>query len=959
VAVPLEDGDMLATRRVGGGEVAVHPSQAAVRPLAEGHDSDGTSDGGREQRLPQVAGYDILGILGHGGMGVVYRARQRSLDRYVALKMIRDAHLSAPDELLRFRAEALAVAQLTHPHIIQIHEIGEHDGLPYISLELVEGGTLDDWLGDRPQPIQDAAAFIEKIARAVQVAHARGLMHRDLKPANLLLDWGEHVRERTRLSQATPKIADFGLVKRIDSTEGLTLTGQVLGTPSYMAPEQANPSAGAVGPWTDVYALGAILYELLTGRPPFLGPTGMDTLRLVLEVEPVPLRRLRREVPADLETIVLKCLAKDPRRRYLSAEELAEDLRRFQAGEPIQARPVSLLARLSRRVQRNPVVAGLGGVLALVLLGVLGAVLFLIHQDREHRRLGSELIGKLFQEVTDLEDKAQNNQQQGDPNKALIEFDKALAKLLSAEEHLRRMRDQDLWALETELEVRLVGQREETLAVIEKNKREDAFVRALETVRLDLLGVELDGGFKTDKGRSLRRVLIDNGIPVGQVAPAELVAAVRARPRIQREILDALVECYLSSLDEKEATDLLSALDTLDDNPDAHFARVCLLKEPENLLDANNVERLERLPLIYTIATSVRLAKRNNYEGATRLLRRAIIKKPDEFWLHLHLGFVLQARQPQAPGASLAAFSAAYALRPGSGHALTNLGLVLMKVGRQEEGLACLEKACQMRPDFASYHANLGVALRAMGQNERARTELQQAIDLNKNEPHAHVEMALLELHAGNFVEATSWYRKAIALMDATNPLRTTYLLQLQLTQKFRRLDGKLSAVLEGTARPGSVLEAGDLIQLCYLKGKYLDAYRLSKRYFAEYPGLEATRGDAWFRFNAACFAAQAACGKGDGAVRLSPEEKVALRADALRWLQAEMTELKRLRDTGLPLKQVEVTSALQEWLTDAALAGVRERGWIDTFPTPERKAWLELWAEVDAVLEKLAQDGR
>jgi WD40 repeat protein len=312
------------------------------------------------RRLPEVPGYEVVGELGRGGMGVVYQARHIALNRRTALKMILSRGPGATEaERARFRLEAEAVARLQHPHIVQIYEIGTHEGHPFFSLEFVDGGTLAGRLDGTPLAPVQAAQLMEALARAMQHAHQHGVIHRDLKPANVLLT-----------ADGTPKITDFGLAKQMDAASDLSQSGAILGTPPYMAPEQALGKSSQVGPATDVYALGAILYELLTGRPPFRGATVLDTLEQVRLQEPVPPVRLNPKVPRDLETICLKCLHKDPARRYPRAEDLADDLRRFQAGEPVQARPVGALERGLKWVRRRPVVAALLGVttMAAVLL---------------------------------------------------------------------------------------------------------------------------------------------------------------------------------------------------------------------------------------------------------------------------------------------------------------------------------------------------------------------------------------------------------------------------------------------------------------------------------------------------------------------------------------------------------------------------------------------------------------
>jgi tetratricopeptide (TPR) repeat protein/tRNA A-37 threonylcarbamoyl transferase component Bud32 len=310
-------------------------------------------------RVPSLPGYQVLGELGRGGMGVVYKARQSRLNRIVALKMILAGDHASPDAAIRFLAEAESIARVHHPHIVQIFAFGDHDGRPYFEMEYVDGGSLADRLGGRPWPVRDAARLVETLARAIHAAHQLGVVHRDLKPANILLS-----------SDGIPKIADFGLAKCLDAETGLTRTEWIVGSPSYMAPEQAGEGGRPIGPGADVYSLGAILYELITGRPPFQAATVLETLEQVRSAEPIAPARLRRGLPRDLVTICLKCLEKEPDRRYATAADLAEDLRRFEAGEPIRARPVGAHERLWRWCRREPAVASMALALLAGLVGV-------------------------------------------------------------------------------------------------------------------------------------------------------------------------------------------------------------------------------------------------------------------------------------------------------------------------------------------------------------------------------------------------------------------------------------------------------------------------------------------------------------------------------------------------------------------------------------------------------------
>ena len=331
-----------------------------------------------------IPGYEILGELGRGGMGVVYKARHLALKRTVALKMVLDGAHAGAAALARFRAEAEAVAKLQHPNIVQVHEVGECGGRPFFSLEYVEGGSLDRKLAGTPLPPREAAKLVEVLARAMHAVHQQGIVHRDLKPLNVLVT-----------ADGTPKITDFGLAKNLQNESGQTASGAIMGTPSYMAPEQAAGKVKLIGPLSDVYALGAILYEVLTGRPPFRGATTMETLLQVMGAEPVPPSRLSK-VPADLETICLKALHKKAAQRYGSAEALAEDLQCYRAGETIAARPASRLERTVKWAKRRPALAALLGmsVAAVLILTVLGAWFTLkldrARRDAEDRRIEAE-----------------------------------------------------------------------------------------------------------------------------------------------------------------------------------------------------------------------------------------------------------------------------------------------------------------------------------------------------------------------------------------------------------------------------------------------------------------------------------------------------------------------------------------------------------------------------------------
>jgi serine/threonine protein kinase len=356
-----------------------------------------------------IPGYEVLQVLGEGGMGIVFKARQLRPERVVALKMVRAGPHARADQLARFRTEIEAAAQMRHANIVPIFEAGDCAGQPFFSMEYVDGGSLADRLDRTPQPAVPAARLIATLARAIQAAHQQGIIHRDLKPGNILLVGRQPAASAdaalagsARLDDCTPKITDFGLAKwmttsgELQPRTNLTASGAILGTPSYLAPEQAEGKNGDIGPSADIYALGAILYELLTGRPPFVGESTLDVLEQVCFQEPVAPSRLRPRMPRDLETICLKCLAKTPGKRYASAADLADDLERFLAGRPIMARPTPPWEKGVKWARRQPALAALTGVsVVAIALFFAGWTWFTaqLHAEREFAR-GQERIAK-------------------------------------------------------------------------------------------------------------------------------------------------------------------------------------------------------------------------------------------------------------------------------------------------------------------------------------------------------------------------------------------------------------------------------------------------------------------------------------------------------------------------------------------------------------------------------------
>ncbi|HKI34690.1 MAG TPA: protein kinase [Gemmataceae bacterium] len=519
---------------------------ALETPKAGGKDT-AEGPGGRETldaaRVPPardrhaVPGYEIIAELGRGGMGVVYKAWQLKAKRAVALKMLlAHAHASL-EEKVRFQIEAEAVARFQHPNLVQLYDIGEHDGLPFFSLEFCGGGSLDRDLKERRRMGQaraprEVAALVEKLARAMHYAHSHGVVHRDLKPGNILLT-----------PEGEPKVADFGLAKRMDSDAEVTRTGMVMGSPPYMAPEQAAGALRDISPVSDVYALGAILYELLTGRPPFLGATSVETIRQVLNDEPAPPRRLNAAVPRDLEIICLKCLQKDQPKRYASAEALAEDLRRFANDEPISARPTPAWERALKWVRRRPTTAALVAVTAFALFAVV--VLVVGWQSQQINQARQEL--KKFEEQDQVRQRGGRMLGEARRLEAEGRWATAYVELIRARDALEGLPGLHADALRQEVEQHLadVGRRreeQERRAQAEKHRAEfrAAHDKALFYVTLF---TGLDPGDNRDKTRAAAR---DALAVYGLDDPAAASSGLEAdRPYLTRDVYEPLVgACY-------------------------------------------------------------------------------------------------------------------------------------------------------------------------------------------------------------------------------------------------------------------------------------------------------------------------------------------------------------------------------------------------------------------------------
>jgi serine/threonine-protein kinase len=948
-------------------------------PLAAGGDSGpeggaGGSAGGEGppgQPLPLIPGYTVVRELGRGGMAVVLLAEQLRLKRPVALKVPR-ASLEALD-WLRFCTEGQAAARLQHPNIVQIHETGEHEGVPFLIMEYVEGGNLAYHLADAPLEARRAAELLVKLAQATHYAHSRGVIHRDLKPANVLL-----------AGDGTPKITDFGLARRLGDTRSpdavpraaQTQTGVVLGTPSYMAPEQAKGLAKDVGPAADVYSLGAVLYECLTGRPPFKAPTVLGTLHDVVHEEPVPPRQLLRGLPGDLETVCLKCLRKEPWRRYPTAQELGDDLARFLDGKPVKARRVGTLERVVRWARRRP---GTAVLLAVVLLlGALaaGAGLWLYRQEAARREEQAQRQRPARQAVEAALEQAPQLWRQGRWREAralLVQAESALADASSTE------REQRLAQARADLEL----------------------VHQLEGIRLNRTSTAR-GYVQTqpDPPAPLERVLLRPQRPIRvdfhlgpaaqqyaaafqaaglEVAGNEEDTAARLRRSAIREELVAALEDWAHATASTQVRDRLLRLAQRADPGSEWRAR---LRNPALWRNRSALRRLAReTPLANLPAQAVLLLAQLQMEAnldPEPLLRAALQRRPDNFWFNYSLGIVLavkmksleaaaylrtaavmrpssaayselglclQAGQHWSEAASayrqaidlddtnrpahlalglalrfsgqredaIASHRRAIELAPHDPMAHYQLGYDLRVLGRTAEEVVAFARAAELAPRLARNRYEYGVALLSAGRTEEAIVELEQATKCDPGLSMAWEQLAAALLQRGGFALARAATQKCLGLPPGGAPRRKAQRRQIALCDRLLDREARLGDVLEGKGRPVNAALQRDLAELCgKYKRRHAAAARLYAAAFAARPKL-AEDPATQDRYHAACAAALAGCGQGEDAAGLGADERSRLRGQALSWLEAERDTWAR-RIAGKSWTSSAIISPLPEW---------------------------------------------
>jgi serine/threonine-protein kinase len=685
--------------------------------------------------LPQVSGYRVECLLGRGGMGAVFRAWHHRLNRPVALKMMLAGAYAGPRERERFQREAEAVAGLQHPNVVQVHDVGDASGRPYFTMELVDGGSLAQTLTGAPLPVERAAELVGILAAAVQAAHTAGVVHRDLKPANVLLT-----------IDGTPKVSDFGLARRLSDAAGLTHTGVALGTPSYMAPEQAGGKLSAVGPAADVYALGAILYECLTGRPPIRAESPQETLRQVIAQDPVPPSRLNSKVPRDLETICLKCLEKDPQKRYPSASDLAADLHRFQRGESIVARRPGLSERFGRWVRRNQKVAALLGASVLLTIALISDAVWLGVQHAQRR----QAVEGDLREVTVLQQQAR--------------WSDARAALQRAEARLDGSGPRDL-------RLRLDQARQDLDLVIELDR-----IRLSRVTSGNVLGnvvsrqSRLTSGnlvfYRTKADQDYTKAFGDSGLAKVDDPPDVVAARINAST-VQVALLAALDDWAVCAIDKDRRDWLLAVARKAD--PDLHGWRdrirdPAVWEDPEPLAELARTVPESGQPVSLLLALAERLGAAGG--DAPAFLKRVLTGHPADFWVNLILGDALLATTPMEAGGY---YRAALASRPGAAVAYTALGDALRAQNLQDEAIEYYRRAVAIDPRYARGHTNLGNILNDVGRPYEAVACYRRALEVDPTYAWAHFDLATTLRDAGRMEEALENYRQYHAV-DSTHP---------------------------------------------------------------------------------------------------------------------------------------------------------------------------------------------
>ena len=934
-------------------------------------------------KLPSIPGYVITEEIGRGGMGIVFKARQRSLNRWVALKTMRSEFHNNSEEKLRFLAEAEAVARLQHPNIIQIYEIGESDGQSYFSLEYVEGGNLEQFLHGKPQTSEVSAEFVKQLAEAVQTAHESHILHRDLKPSNILLQ-PRHVDSSASDSNKTtfsefgkellsyqPKIADFGLAKFLEQEFGHTKTGEILGTPSYMAPEQASDIRGATHPAVDIYSLGAILYTLLTGRPPFVAANPLDVVRLTLECEPVAPRKLQPDVPRDLNTICLKCLQKKPEQRYRTAQDLVEDLSRFQQGQPISARPIGPLQRLGRRIRRNKVLSGLM-LLIVLLLGVGGCAYGWYARNSMQELIDTnDRIHLLLQEAYRSEGHA--NKSETD----LEKWEKALSYVKQAEILLEKHPS----LTEQQQQVQNCRQRLEDGQSFARTKLQEQEEQRKEQQRIQSCQARLRALMARKRHlhfssrirhlhfQKIIKIFQELDIDVLKNSPKEVAAQIDAHP-LRTDLYNALGHSVVSIEQRSQVIRFIEIFIHVEKDKRLHPVFVYLrdrdfvgfrnwVRKTRGTKD--DLCRLMELnpppPVGFSVLISEVLFKVGAEEEAIEILLARQKQSPQSLWMNNSLGFFYATMKPPKFYHAVRYFGIALALYPENPTIRSDLASALSQVGEHKEALYHFNKAIalanqQNEPNPIIY-CNRGILLQNMGESEKAIADLKQALQMNPDYVFPYYSLIDAYYEQANYSQAEVECNNLLKLIPYDHPRHRHTLSLKSQCQILGKLAKKLPAVLDGTMKSRSGQEAMAYAQICYSKGWYFRAYTLSRKALANNPALREDRRGSWHRYNAACYACLAASRSQKDPYPCKDSQEEQLIKQALIWLEADLSSWKLQLEQSTKKDSRAILKALYEWKSDYSLRCLRHPKEIQSYPAEMQTRCRTLWASVEELLNQ------
>jgi serine/threonine-protein kinase len=665
-------------------------------------------------KMPEIAGYEVESILGHGGMGVVYKARHLKLNRTVAVKMLLAGVYASPTERRRFLREAEAVAHLSHPNVVQVFDMGECDGFAYFTMEYVEGGTLAHSLSGVPWPANRAASMICTLAHAVHFAHEAGIVHRDLKPGNILL-----------AANGSPKISDFGLARSVNDDATVTISGTRIGTPCYMAPEQALGRINQMGPSTDVYALGAILYELLTGRPPFRAESTSETQRQLIHEDAVPPKRLNSKVHRDLDTICLTCLRKEAHRRYATAAALAEDLERFIRDEPITARRTGVLERCAKWTRRHP--AKTIAVIAAVLLLVV-AISVGVWSAFEHANLANAINGDLNATA-----ELQRQERWAEARTAL-----GRAQAIVAADGNSRLGEQ--------------------CAQAEKNL--DLAV-ALDHIRLSRATSGLLVVYRKMANEEYARLFAQAQLGTFRDPPTDVAARVDASPE-RTELVNALYDWAYCPDDPSQQDWVLKIVLAAAPDPGGWSQRIL---DPKIWTDAQALNALankvpvDQVPLQLLLALGDNLMAIKN--PAIPFLIRVQKQHPQNFWVNLDLGNALLS---QAPVEARGYYRVAMAQRPDGPVGYCAIGDTFRIQEMYDEAMEYYRKCVQLDPDYARGYCNIGVTFEGEKNYAEAINYFNKSLQLDPKYAWAYFDLGDTLDAQGKRKESDAAYQKAIAL---------------------------------------------------------------------------------------------------------------------------------------------------------------------------------------------------